>query len=65
MSEIMKEAQRCTTICNACRYCEGFCAVFPVMELRRKFTEQELKYFATTAAAAIMPASMPRRTNST
>ena len=34
----MKEAQRCTTICNACRYCEGFCAVFPVMELRRKFT---------------------------
>lgn len=46
MSEIMKEAQRCTTICNACRYCEGFCAVFPVMELRRKFTDQELKYFA-------------------
>ena len=41
----MKEAQRCTTICNACRYCEGFCAVFPVMELRRKFTDQELKYF--------------------
>ena len=46
MSEIMKEAQRCTTICNACRYCEGFCAVFPVMELRRKFTDQELKYCA-------------------
>ena len=45
-SEVMKEAHRCTTICNACRYCEGFCAVFPVMEMRRKFTDPELKYFA-------------------
>jgi hypothetical protein len=22
------------TICNACRYCEGYCAVFPAMEKR-------------------------------
>ncbi len=34
------------TICNACRYCEGFCAVFPAMELRRTFTESDLKYMA-------------------
>lgn len=34
------------TICNACRYCEGFCAVFPAMELRRTFSEGELKYLA-------------------
>ena len=34
------------TICNACRYCEGFCAVFPAMELRRTFTQQDLKYLA-------------------
>jgi len=33
-------------ICNACRYCEGFCAVFPAIELRRTFTSQELKYLA-------------------
>ena len=46
MSEVMKEAHRCITICNACRYCEGFCAVFPAMELRRTFTDAELKYFA-------------------
>ena len=32
------------TICNACRYCEGFCAVYPAMELRRTFSEQDLKY---------------------
>jgi citrate/tricarballylate utilization protein len=33
-------------ICNACRYCEGFCAVFPAMELRRTFSETDLKYLA-------------------
>jgi len=33
-------------ICNACRYCQGFCAVFPAMELRRTFSEQDLKYLA-------------------
>jgi citrate/tricarballylate utilization protein len=34
------------TICNACRYCEGYCAVFPAMELRRTFTAGDLKYLA-------------------
>ena len=34
------------TICNACRYCEGFCALFPAMELRRTFTDGDLKYLA-------------------
>lgn len=34
------------TICNSCRYCEGFCAVFPAMELRRTFTDGDLKYLA-------------------
>ena len=33
-------------ICNACRYCEGFCAVFPAMELRRTFTDGDLKYMS-------------------
>ncbi len=45
-STILKEADRVMTICNACRYCEGFCAVFPAMELRRTFSEQDLKYLA-------------------
>jgi citrate/tricarballylate utilization protein len=34
------------TICNACRYCEGFCAVFPAMERRLSFTEADLNYLA-------------------
>ena len=42
----LNEARRVMTICNSCRYCEGFCAVFPAMELRRTFTDQDLKYFA-------------------
>ena len=42
----LAEADRIMTICNACRYCEGFCAVFPAMERRRTFTQQDLKYFA-------------------
>lgn len=45
-TEALKEAERVMVICNACRYCEGFCAVFPAIELRRIFTDQDLKYLA-------------------
>ena len=34
------------TICNACRYCEGLCAVFPAMERRRTFSDGSLEYLA-------------------
>ena len=34
------------TICNACRYCEGFCDVFPAMERRLQFTEADINYLA-------------------
>lgn len=33
-------------ICNSCRYCEGYCAVFPAMELRRTFSDADLGYLA-------------------
>jgi citrate/tricarballylate utilization protein len=33
-------------VCNACRYCEGYCAVFPAMEQRRVFTKADLTYLA-------------------
>lgn len=45
-NELLKEAERVMVVCNACRYCEGFCAVFPAMELRRIFAEQDLKYLS-------------------
>lgn len=45
-TDFLKEAKRVMVVCNACRYCEGFCAVFPAMELRRTFSSQDLKYLA-------------------
>jgi len=41
-----EEAARLMTICNSCRYCEGLCAVFPAMELRRSFAAGDLDYLA-------------------
>ena len=45
-TETVAEARREMEICNACRYCEGFCAVFPAMELRRDFAAADLSYLA-------------------
>src|ERR687886_189832 len=42
----INEARRQMAICNACRYCEGYCAVFPAMELRRTFSDGDLIYLA-------------------
>lgn len=42
----LAEADRLMTVCNSCRYCEGLCAVFPAMEMRRSFTDGDLRYFA-------------------
>ena len=33
-------------VCNACRYCEGYCAVFPALERRRRFTSKDVIYLA-------------------
>ncbi|HEU4341445.1 MAG TPA: tricarballylate utilization 4Fe-4S protein TcuB [Candidatus Binatia bacterium] len=44
--DLIKEGERQMMICNACRYCEGYCAVFPAMELRRNFTKADLVYLA-------------------
>jgi citrate/tricarballylate utilization protein len=41
-----REGDRLMTICNSCRYCEGFCAVFPAMERRLQFFEADLNYLA-------------------
>jgi len=45
-TEALKEADRLMTVCNSCRYCEGLCAVFPAMEMRRAFTDGDLNYLA-------------------
>ena len=40
------EVARILQICNACRYCEGFCAVFPAMTRRLDFPKADLDYLA-------------------
>ena len=40
------EVARVMTICNACRYCEGFCAVFPAMTRRLEFPAGDVNYLA-------------------
>ena len=42
----VQESARILAICNACRYCEGYCAVFPAMELRTVFTPADVNYLA-------------------
>jgi citrate/tricarballylate utilization protein len=42
----LAEARRTMQICNACRYCESFCPVFPAMELRREFSDGDLGHLA-------------------
>ncbi|MDT3718246.1 tricarballylate utilization 4Fe-4S protein TcuB [Pseudomonas oryzihabitans] len=40
------EVDRQLRICNACRYCEGFCAVFPAMTRRLEFAPADVHYLA-------------------
>lgn len=46
LDKLIAEAQRVMSICNACRYCEGFCAVFPALERRLEFNEADVHYLA-------------------
>ncbi|WP_353174461.1 tricarballylate utilization 4Fe-4S protein TcuB [Paracandidimonas soli] len=41
-----QEVDRVMTICNGCRYCEGFCAVFPAMTRRLMFEPADIHYMA-------------------
>ena len=47
----LQEADRLMTVCNSCRYCEGLCAVFPAMEMRRSFSDGDLNYLANLCHA--------------
>jgi citrate/tricarballylate utilization protein len=41
-SEVSRQMQ----ICNACRYCDGFCAVFPAMTRHLEFGKADIHYLA-------------------
>ena len=42
----IEEAARQVNICNACRYCEGYCAVFPAITSARSFSEADIMQLA-------------------
>jgi citrate/tricarballylate utilization protein len=46
VSDLFAEAERQLTICNACRYCEGYCAVFPALERRLDLTGGDITHLA-------------------
>ncbi|MDG1115632.1 MAG: tricarballylate utilization 4Fe-4S protein TcuB [Flavimaricola sp.] len=41
-----EEARRQVEICNACRYCEGYCAVFPAITKQRAFADGDITQLA-------------------
>lgn len=43
---LVDDATRQLRICNACRYCEGFCAVFPALERRAALDTSALSQLA-------------------
>jgi citrate/tricarballylate utilization protein len=46
MTSAESEVSRIMQICNACRYCEGFCAVFPAMTRRLEFGRGDAHFLA-------------------
>jgi len=45
-TDLLQEARRQAEICNACRYCEGYCSVFPALHQERFFTDANLTQLA-------------------
>ena len=46
LSDSIDEARRQAQICNACRFCEGFCAVFPAIHRQRSFADGDIVQIA-------------------
>lgn len=45
-SDLIQEARRQAEICNACRYCEGYCSVFPSLHDIRTFSDGDITQLA-------------------
>lgn len=46
LDDLFAEAERQMNICNSCRYCEGYCAVWPALELRTELSKADLTHLA-------------------
>ncbi len=45
-TDLIQEARRQAEICNACRYCEGYCSVFPSLHDKRAFSDGDITQLA-------------------
>lgn len=45
-TDLIQEARRQAEICNACRYCEGYCSVFPSLHANRAFSDGDITQLA-------------------
>jgi citrate/tricarballylate utilization protein len=43
---LFEDARRQLTVCNSCRYCEGYCAVFPALERLNHVTDGNAVFLA-------------------
>ena len=46
LDSVLNRGEYVMTVCNACRYCEQYCPVFPAMEQRLTFAKADLAYLA-------------------
>lgn len=44
--DLIQEARRQAEVCNACRYCEGYCSVFPSLHANRAFSDGDITQLA-------------------
>jgi citrate/tricarballylate utilization protein len=46
LDTLITEARRQVEICNACRYCEGYCSVFPAIARQKSFADGDITQLA-------------------
>ena len=46
LDDLARRGRHVMTVCNACRYCEQYCPVFPALEKRRTLEAVDLTYLA-------------------
>lgn len=46
VDDLLSHGAHVASVCNACRYCEQFCPVFPAIEQRLVFEKKDLVYLA-------------------
>jgi len=46
IDELFEEAKRQLNVCNSCRYCAGYCPVWPALELRPNLTDADVTHLS-------------------